>query len=95
MQPVGKTTLAKTVSKLLKHANLDGYFTNQSLCCTSATRLFQAGVDKKIVKEITGHVSDALDKYQVTSMEQKENFSRILSSYGDDTNDAEVKKSRR
>ena len=91
-QPVGKNTLAKTVSKLLKSAKLDGYFTNHSLRRTSGTRLFQAGVDKKIVKEITGHVSDALDKYQVTSMQQKENVSRILNSNDDDKNEVEVEK---
>ena len=77
-QPVGKNTLTKVVSKLLKSANLDGYFTNHSLRRTSATRLFQAGVDGKIVKEITGHVSDALNKYQVTSNEQKQEVSNVL-----------------
>ena len=66
------------MTKLLKSANLDGYFTNHSLRRTSATRLFQAGVDQKIVKEITVHVSDAVNKYQVTSMKQKENVSKIL-----------------
>ena len=40
--------------------------------------MFQAGVDKKIVKEITGHKSDALVKYHVTSNRQKENVSKIL-----------------
>ena len=76
-QPVGNDTLSKMVRKLLKNCNLDGYFTNHSLRRTSATHLFQAGVDKKIVKEITGHVSDALDKYQITSKAQKENVSLI------------------
>ena len=37
VQPVGKNTLPKVVAKLLKSANLDGYFTNHSLCRTSAT----------------------------------------------------------
>ena len=78
--PVGKNTLSKTVGRLLKSCNLDGYFTNHSLRRTSATRLFQAGVDKKIVREITGHVSDTLDRYQQTSMEQKANVSKILTS---------------
>ena len=77
-QAVRKNTLSKVVSELLKSANLDGYFTNHSLRRTSATRLFQAGVDKKIVCEITGHVSDAINKYQVTSNQQKENVSKIL-----------------
>ena len=46
---------------------------------TSTTHLFQTGVDRKIVKEFTGHVSDAFDKYQITtSDEQKEKMSVIL-----------------
>ena len=79
-QPVGKNTLSKVVGKLLKSCNLDGYFTNHSLRRTSATRLFQAGVDRKIVKEITGHTSDDLDKYQITSKKQKEHVSKILNN---------------
>ena len=66
-QVIGKNTLRKVVSSMLKSANLDGYFTNHSLRRKSATRLFQAGVDRKLVKEFTGHVSDAMDKYQVIS----------------------------
>ena len=77
-QAIGKNALSKVVEKLLKSANLDGYFMNHSLHRTSATRLFQAGVEKKIVREVTGHVSDVLDKYQVTSNEQKEHVSKIL-----------------
>ena len=77
-QPVGKNTLTKVVGNLLKSAQLDGYFTNHSLQRTSATRLFQAGVDTKIVREITGHVSDAINKYQVTSHDQKKEVSDIL-----------------
>ena len=90
-QPVGKNTLAKTVKKILKSCNLDGYFTNHSLRRTSATYLFQAGVDRKIVKEITGHASDALDKYQVTSKKQKEHVSKILNNEkcGTDNDDAD------
>ena len=76
--PVGRNTLSKVVTKLLKNASLDGYFTNHSLRRTSATRLFLAGIDKKIVQEVTGHASDALNKYQVTSNAQKQQVSHIL-----------------
>ena len=77
-QVVGRYTLTKVVASLLWDAKLDGYFTNHSLRRTSTTRLFQAGVDRKIVKEFTDHVSDAVDKYQITSDEQKEKMSIIL-----------------
>ena len=66
-------TLHKVVGKMLKSAELDGYFTNHSLHRSGTSRLFQAGIDRKIVKEYTGHVSDAVDKYQITSAEQKKN----------------------
>ena len=55
-----KIHLPKTVKNLLKEANIEGYFTNHS-CRSSTTKLFQAGVDKKLIKEITGHHSDAVD----------------------------------
>ena len=63
---------------MLKNAGLDGYFTNHSLHRTCATRLFQAGQDVKLVKEITGHVSDAVHKYQNTSDEQQMRASNII-----------------
>ena len=47
---VGCHTLCKIVKNLLKSAKLDGYFTNHSLTCTGTTRLFQAGVDRNIIK---------------------------------------------
>ena len=53
-----KNLLTKVVGELLKSAKLDGYFTNHSLHQTSNIRLFQAGVDTKIVREVTGYVSD-------------------------------------
>ena len=63
---------------ILKNAGLDGFFTNHSLCRTCATRLFQAGQSTKIMKEITGHVSDTVHKYQTTSDEQRMVVSEII-----------------
>ena len=77
-QPVGRHTLIKVVGNLFKDIKLDGLFSNHSLRRTSTTRLFQAEVDRKVVKEFTGHASDAVDKYQVTSEAQKEKLSKIL-----------------
>ena len=82
--------LTEVVKKLLKSGNLDGYFTNHRLRRTSAMQLFQAGVDAKIVKEVTGHASDALNKYQITSEEQKSDVSVILK--GDSKNKTAKKK---
>ena len=67
--PVGINNIRVIVGDLLKNAGLDGYFTNHSLRRTCATRLFQAGESVKHVKEVMGHVSDAVNKYQETSDE--------------------------
>ena len=67
-QVVGLNTLKKVVSEMSKKANLEGFFTNHSLRRTSTTRLFRQGVDRKLIKEFTGHSSDALDQYQITSV---------------------------
>ena len=40
--------------------------------------MFQAGIDSKIVRKITGHASDALNKYQITSNKQKNVVSDVL-----------------
>ena len=76
--PVGINSLCKVVSEMLKNAGLDGYFTNHSLCRTCATRLYQAGQSTKLIKEITGHISDAVEKYQTTSDEQRMHASAII-----------------
>ena len=75
-QVVGHHSLTKVAGELLKECG--GFFSNHSLCRTSTTRLFQAGVDRKVIKEFTGHVSDAVDKYQITSEAQKESLSKII-----------------
>ena len=63
---------------MLKDVGLDGYFTNHSLRRPCATHLFQAGESTKIVKEIMGHISDAVNKYECTSDEQHMNASSII-----------------
>ena len=77
-QVVGLNTLKKTIKTLAEYANIQGYFTNHSLRRSGTTRLFQAGVDRKIVKEYTGHSSDTVDKYQITSHAQRQQVSEIL-----------------
>ena len=76
--PVRINSIRKVVGELLKEAGLDGYFTYHSLRCTCATRLFQAGTNVKLVKEVTGHVSDSVYKYQTTSDAQKMSVSSIV-----------------
>ena len=75
---VGSNTLTKVVKQLLSDAKIDGYFTNHSLRRSAPTRLFQVGVEHKLVKELTGHRSDAVDQYQLTSEAQRQNISELL-----------------
>ena len=77
-QVLGRNSIVKVVGKLLKSANLNGYFTNHSLRRTGTTRLFHAGIDRKLVKEFTGHTSDAVDKYQITSEMQRREISEVV-----------------
>ena len=78
-QVVGRHTLTKVVGNLLKCVKPGVFYSNHSLRKSGPTRLFQAGVDRKIVKKFTGHKSDAIDKYQVTSDEQREVLSKVIS----------------
>ena len=76
--PLGINKVRSVVSDMLKHAGLDGFFTNHSLRRTAATRLFRAGKNVKLIKEITGHVSNAVEKYEITSDEQRMELSSII-----------------
>ena len=75
---LGINSIRKVVSQMLKDAKLDGYFTYHSLQRSATTILFQAYVDRKLVKEFTGHASDAVDQYQITSDKQREGMSKIM-----------------
>ena len=66
-----RSTHNKVVTALMDRAKIAGFFTNHSLRHSGGTRLFRAGVDHKLIKKVTGHRSDAVDSYQITSIEQK------------------------
>ena len=57
--PIGHNTLSKTVKRLCDSAGIGGFKTNHSLRVTSATRLFQSGVDEQLIMGRTGHRSIA------------------------------------
>ena len=79
--PVGHNTLSQTVGRLCKQAGIHGFKTNHSLRVTSATRLFQNGVDEQIIMSHTGHRSvDGVRCYKHVSEEQKKTVSGILNS---------------
>ena len=76
--PLGINKVRTVVSSMLRDAGLDGFFTDHSLRRTCATRLFQAGTNVKLIKEITGHVSTAVEKYETTSDQQRMHLSNML-----------------
>ena len=70
--PVGHNTLSQTVGRLCKLAGITGFKTNHSLRVTSATRLFQSGIDEQLIMSHTGHRSiDGVRSYKRISEEQK------------------------
>ena len=77
-QVVGLNSIHKVVGNLLKSANLDGHFTNHSLRRSGTSCLFQSDVDKRLIKEFTGHRSDALDQYELTSRDQRQFISDVI-----------------
>ena len=66
-KPVGVNSISKCVSNLVKQAGKEGHFTNHSLRVTAATRMFEGGIEEQLVKEKTGHRSDAIRAYKRTS----------------------------
>ena len=77
---IGYHTLESAVARICKAAGIQGFKTNHSLRVTSATRLFQAGIDEQLIMERTGHHStDGIRTYKRSSAEQQKAISDILS----------------
>ena len=65
--------MSSTIKKMCKKAGLVGKFTNHSLRATSASRMYEQDIPEQVIKEITGHRSDAVRTYKHTpdSIRQK------------------------
>ena len=63
-RPVGKNTLAKYIQSMMQDAGIEGHFCNHSTRKSTCTRLFQKGVDPQLIKEQTGHKSNAVMRVQ-------------------------------
>ena len=55
--PIGHNTLRETIKRVCAEAGLGGKRTNHSLRATSATRMYQAGIDEQLITERTGESS--------------------------------------
>ncbi len=65
--PVGVNPLKKVVKGIMCRGGLKGKYTNHSLRATCVTRMFEASVDKQLIKRFTGHKSDAVRDYKKVS----------------------------
>ena len=77
--PVGINSLNKILPDLCCTVGIKEK-TAHCLRVTCASRLFQSGVDKKLIIECTGHVCNALFKYEKISEDQAKHVSNILST---------------
>jgi len=79
IKPGGHNSLTTMVKEMCKAAGITGFRTNHSLCATTTTRLYRAGVDEQLIMERTGHRSlDGVRSYKQTSKEQLEVVSDIV-----------------
>lgn len=79
-KPVGVNALKKIVKKLTSQAGLVGNFTNHSLRSTAATRMYSQGIDEQVIKEVTGHHSDAVRAYKQMSDTLLKQASEVIGS---------------
>ena len=78
--PCGKNTLSKMVSVMFREAGLEDK-TNHSLRTAGISRLYEAGVDEKIIQSRSGHRQlESLCTYECVSPMQVEAVSKVLSS---------------
>ncbi len=63
-KPVGINSIKKVVKQLTEAAGLNGKYSNHSLRVTCAMRIFAAGVEEQVIKNLTGHKSDAICNYK-------------------------------
>ena len=77
--PIGHNKLAEVVPKLMKAANIKGYFTNHSLRVTTTTRMYDAQLDEATIMNRTGHRSvDGVRAYKRITNKMQELSSAIL-----------------
>ena len=64
---------------MMKRGGVKGNFENHSMRKSTCTRLFRKEVDPKLIKEQTGHKSEAVMLYKKSNLKQKKEVSDMLS----------------
>ena len=78
--PCGKNYLSKMVSEMFIEADVQERKTNHSLRAAGVSRLYEAGVDEKIIQSRSGHRRlESLRMYERVSPEQEQAVSNVLS----------------
>ncbi len=77
-QPLGIHKIESAVKDLCKEAGLPGRHSNHSLRATSASHLYEAGVDEQLIQERTGHRSNAVRGYKRTSSKLQQQVTQTL-----------------
>ena len=67
---MGKNTLGRYIEDMMRGC-VEGNFKNHSMRKSTCTRLFRKGVDPQLIKEQTGHKSEAVMLYKKSNLEQK------------------------
>ena len=75
--PVGVNTLIKILPDMCSAAGVKRK-TAHCLRVTCATKLFNSGIDEKLIRDRTGHRSNALFQYEKPSVEQATKVSSVL-----------------
>ena len=76
--PVGKEKLRTYLQAMCKEAGILEHKTNHSLRATGTSAMFNTGVPDKLIRDITGHRSAALQLYERPTVQQKQAVSRVL-----------------
>ena len=73
--PIGRDKLKTFQEVMCREA---GISEKHSLRATGVSALFNAGVPEKLIKDVTGHQSNALHLYERPSLEQRQAISKVL-----------------
>ena len=76
--PIGRDKLTNFLRDMCREAGIAEKKTNHSLRATGASALFTAGMPEKLIRDVTGHRSNALQLYERPSLQQKQEVSRVL-----------------
>ena len=67
------------IEDMMKRGGVEGNFKNHSMRKSTCTRLFRKGVGPQLIKEQTGHRSEAVMLYKKSNLQQKKEVSDMLS----------------